>query len=194
MNGFVKVITGVRRCGKSYLLNVLFRQRLRDEGVADDHIISVDLEVKGRRYLNSPVKYYATDLGLRNARLNMRDSDLSHPMENVLFNELLRRGYSVDVGVVPISTRDKNGKQSIRQHEIDFVVNRGNDKVYIQSALRLDNKEKELQETASLRGVGDFFKKVVVTEGYDEPHFDSDGIIRVSVLPFLLDEEIMNRF
>ena len=151
-------------------------------------------EVKGRRYLDSPVKYYATDLGLRNARLNMRDSDLSHPMENVIFNELLRRGYNVDVGVVPISTRDKSGKQSIRQHEIDFIVNRGNDKVYIQSALRLDSKEKELQETASLRGVGDFFKKVVVTEGYDEPHFDSDGIIRVGVLPFLLDEAIMNRF
>ena len=150
--------------------------------------------MKGRRYLDSPVKYYATDLGLRNARLNMRDSDLSHPMENVIFNELLRRGYNVDVGVVPISTRDKSGKQSIRQHEIDFIVNRGNDKVYIQSALRLDNKEKELQETASLRGVGDFFKKVVVTEGYDEPHFDSDGIIRVGILPFLLDEAIMNRF
>ena len=151
-------------------------------------------EVKGRRYLDSPVKYYATDLGLRNARLNMRDSDLSHPMENVIYNELLRRGYNVDVGVVPISTRDKNGRQSIRQHEIDFVVNRGNDKLYIQSALRLDDETKERQETASLRGTGDFFKKVVVTDGYDEPHADGEGIIRVGVLPFLLDETIMKRF
>ena len=150
-------------------------------------------EVKGRRYLDSPVKYYATDLGLRNARLNMRDSDLSHPMENAIYNELLRRGYNVDVGVVPISTRDKNGRQSVRQHEIDFVVNRGNDKLYIQSALRLDDETKERQETASLRGTGDFFKKVVITDGYDEPHADDEGIIRVGVLPFLLDETIMRR-
>ena len=150
-------------------------------------------EVKGRRYLDSPVKYYATDLGLRNARLNMRDSDLSHPMENAIYNELLRRGYNVDVGVVPISTRDKNGKQSVRQHEIDFVVNRGNDKLYIQSALRIADKEKERQETTSLRGTGDFFKKVVVTDGYDEPHTDADGIIHIGVLPFLLDETIMKR-
>ena len=150
-------------------------------------------EVKGRRYLDSPVKYYATDLGLRNARLNMRDSDLSHPMENAIYNELLRRGYNVDVGVVPISTRDKNGRQSVRQHEIDFVVNRGNDKLYIQSALRLDDEAKERQETASLRGTGDFFKKVVITGGYDEPHADDEGIIRVGVLPFLLDETIMRR-
>ena len=150
-------------------------------------------EVKGRRYLDSPVKYYATDLGLRNARLNMRDSDLSHPMENAIYNELLRRGYNVDVGVVPISTRDKNGRQSVRQHEIDFVVNRGNDKLYIQSALRLDDETKERQETASLRGTGDFFKKVVITDGYDEPHADDEGIVRVGVLPFLLDETIMRR-
>ena len=150
-------------------------------------------EVKGRRYLDSPVKYYATDLGLRNARLNMRDSDLSHPMENAIYNELLRRGYNVDVGVVPISTRDKKGKQSVRQHEIDFVVNRGNDKIYIQSALRIADKEKERQETASLRGTGDFFKKIVVTDGYDEPHADVDGIIHIGVLPFLLDEMILKR-
>lgn len=150
-------------------------------------------EVKGRRYLDSPIKYYATDLGLRNARLNMRDSDLSHPMENALYNELLRRGYNVDVGVVPISSRDAAGRQSIRQHEIDFVVNRGNDKIYIQSALRLDSEEKVKQETASLRGSGDFFKKVIVTEGYDEPHADANGIIRVGVLPFLLDERMMDR-
>ena len=114
-------------------------------------------------------------------------------MENAIYNELLRRGYNVDVGVVPISTRDKQGKQSVRQHEIDFVVNRGNDKIYIQSALRIADKEKERQETASLRGTGDFFKKIVVTDGYDEPHADVDGIIHIGVLPFLLDEMILKR-
>ena len=145
-------------------------------------------EVKGRRYLDSPMKYYSTDLGLRNARLNFRDTDPSHPMENVIYNELLRRGYSVDVGVVPIVTRDKKGKQVQKQHEIDFVINRGNDKIYIQSAYQLPTKEKELQETASLRGTGDYFKKIVITEGYGEPMADQDGIIRMGIIPFLMNE------
>ena len=145
-------------------------------------------EVKGRRYLDSPMKYYSTDLGLRNARLNFLDTDPSHPMENVIYNELLRRGYSVDVGVVPIVTRDKEGKQVQKQHEIDFVINRGNDKIYIQSAYQLPTKEKELQETASLRGTGDYFKKIVITEGYGEPMADQDGIIRMGIIPFLMNE------
>ena len=150
-------------------------------------------EVKGRRYLDSPMKYYATDLGLRNARLNFRDTDLSHPMENAIYNELLRRGCSVDVGVVPVSSRDNNGRQSIRQHEIDFVVNRGNDKIYIQSALRIEDAAKDQQETLSLRKTGDFFKKIVITDGYDEARSDADGIIRVGVIPFMLDETILKR-
>ena len=145
-------------------------------------------EVKGRRYLDSPMKYYSTDLGLRNARLNFRDTDPSHPMENVIYNELLRRGYSVDVGVVPIVTRDKEGKQVQKQHELDFVINRGNDKIYIQSAYQLPTKEKELQETASLRGTGDYFKKIVITEGYGEPMADQDGIIWMGIIPFLMNE------
>ena len=150
-------------------------------------------EVKGRRYLDSPVKYYATDLGLRNARLNFRDTDLSHPMENAIYNELLRRGCNVDVGVVPISVRGRDGRQTIRQHEIDFVVNRGNDRIYIQSALRLDDEAKEQQETRPLRKTGDFFKKIVVTEGYGEPFADTDGIIRIGVIPFMLDESFLKR-
>ena len=149
-------------------------------------------EVKGRRYLDSPMKYYSTDLGLRNVRLNFRDTDLSHPMENAIYNELLRRGYNVDVGVVPISSRDKNGKQSIRQHEIDFVVNRGNDRIYIQSALELGNEEKERQEMKPLRGCGDFFRRIVVTDGYAAPRADKDGIVRTGVIPFLLDETIVS--
>ena len=149
-------------------------------------------QVKGRRYLDSPVKYYATDMGLRNARLNFRDTDLSHPMENVIYNELLRRGFNVDVGVVPISSRDANGRQSIRQHEIDFIINRGNDRVYVQSALKMENEAKERQETASLRGTGDFFKKIIVTGGYGEPLADQDGIIHMGVIPFLLNTQFLS--
>lgn len=149
-------------------------------------------EVKGRRYLDSPVKYYATDMGLRNARLNFRDTDLSHPMENAIYNELLRRGFNVDVGVVPISSRDANGRQSIRQHEIDFIINRGNDRIYVQSALKIEDQAKEMQETASLRGTGDFFKKIIVTGGYGEPQADQDGIIHMGVIPFLLNPQILS--
>lgn len=149
-------------------------------------------EVKGRRYLDSPVKYYATDMGLRNARLNFRDTDLSHPMENVIYNELLRRGFNVDVGVVPISARDANGRQSIRQHEIDFIINRGNDRVYVQSALKMESEAKERQETASLRGTGDFFRKIIVTDGYGEPLADQDGIIHMGVIPFLLNPQFLS--
>lgn len=148
-------------------------------------------EVKGKRYIDSPFKYYATDLGLRNARLNFRDTDKSHPMENAIYNELLLRGYNVDVGVVPIVSY-ANGCKETRQHEIDFVVNRGNDKLYIQCALALNNEQKRNQETLSLRKSGDFFAKVVVTSGYDQPLADEDGIIHVGVLPFLLDRTILS--
>ena len=148
-------------------------------------------EVKGRKYIDSPCKYYSTDLGLRNARLNFSDTDQSHPMENAIYNELCLRGYNVDVGVVPIATR-KNGVKETRQHEIDFVVNRGNDKIYIQSALTLDTKEKAEQEKLSLKRSGDFFRKVIVTGGYSQPLADDDGIVHVGVIPFLLDRSVLS--
>lgn len=148
-------------------------------------------DVKGRRYIDSPSKYYAMDLGLRNARLNFRDTDRSHPMENVIFNELIRRGYSVDVGVVPIQA-SVDGKRQMRQHEIDFIVNRGNDKLYIQSALGLPTAQKRDQETLPLRKSGDFFRKIVITEGYDLPLADNDGILHMGVIPFLLDRMILD--
>ena len=148
-------------------------------------------EVKGRKYIDSPCKYYSADLGLRNARLNFRDTDSSHPMENAIYNELCLRGYNVDVGVVPIATRT-NGVKETRQHEIDFVVNRGNDKIYIQSAKKLGSEEKAEQEKLPLKRSGDFFRKVIVTEGYSQPMADEDGIVHVGVIPFLLDRGILS--
>jgi len=191
-------LTNPHRIGDT--MNTLWKMRPSDHTLKDyiEYLEDAFLfgharrfEVKGRRYLDSPMKYYATDLGLRNARLNFRDVDPSHPMENAIYNELLRRGCNVDVGVVPVSSRDADGRQSIRQHEIDFVVNRGNDKIYIQSAFRIDDAAKERQETLPLRKTGDFFKKIVVTEGYGEARSDTDGIIRIGVIPFLLDETIL---
>lgn len=142
--------------------------------------------VKGRKYFDKIQKYYAVDLGLRNAKLNWRQIERSHLMENMIYNELIGRGYSVDVGVVEV---DKiiNGKRDRGQYEIDFVVNKGTEKVYIQSALNVDTQEKKAQETFSLRNVGDFCRKMVVLDGNQLPWADEDGVVYTGVIPFLLD-------
>lgn len=144
-------------------------------------------DVKGRKYFDSIQKYYAMDLGLRNARLNFRQQERSHLMENMIFNELVRRGYSVDVGVVEL-TRVIDGKRKQSQYEIDFVVNIGNNKVYIQSALNVDTPEKKAQETFSLKNTGDFFQKIVVLDGSMKTWTDEDGVMYVGVIPFLLND------
>lgn len=145
--------------------------------------------VKGRKYFDTIQKYYATDVGLRNSRLNFRQQERSHLLENIIYNDLVMRGYSVDVGVVEL-TRTINGKRSQSQYEIDFVVNMGNSKVYIQSALHVDTPEKKEQETISLRNTGDFFRKIVVLDGGSKPWFDDDGVMYVGVIPFLLSDFI----
>ncbi len=144
-------------------------------------------DVKGRKYFNTLQKYYAIDLGLRNARLNFRQQERSHLMENMIYNELIRRGYSVDVGIVEV-TRVIDGKRKQSQYEIDFVVNIGNSKVYIQSALNVDTPEKKAQETFSLRNTGDFFRKIVLLDGSRKLWTDEDGVMYMGVIPFLLDD------
>ena len=146
-------------------------------------------DVKGRKYFSSIQKYYSIDLGLRNARLNFRQQERSHLMENMLYNEIIRRGYSVDVGVVEVE-RMVDGKRKQGQHEIDFVVNIGNEKVYIQSALNVDTPEKKDQETFSLHNTADFFRKFVVLDGNQKMWTDDDGVIYVGVIPFLLNDYI----
>ena len=147
-------------------------------------------DVRGKRHLEYPKKYYATDVGLRNARLNFRQIDEAHLMENVIYNELIARGYGVDVGVVELR-RQKNGESTLSHLEIDFVVNTGMRKVYVQSAFRMADEEKRRQETASLRASGDFFRKIVVVSGTRPPMSDEDGIVYVGVIPFLLDPSIL---
>jgi predicted AAA+ superfamily ATPase len=144
-------------------------------------------DVKGKRYFENTQKYYSMDIGLRNAKLNFRQQEKSHLMENVIFVELIRRGYSVDVGVVEM-TLVKDGKKQQSQYEIDFVVNTGREKVYIQSALNVDTEVKKNQETFSLKNSGDFFRKIVILDGNAKPWTDEDGIMYVGVIPFLLEE------
>ena len=145
-------------------------------------------DVKGRKYIKTPVKYYYSDVGLRNARLGFRQLEETHLMENVLYNDLIRRGFDVDVGVVTQNLRTDDGKNVRKQLEIDFVVNRGDERYYIQSALSIDAPEKKEQEIASLLRVPDSFKKIVVVRDYIKPWTDENGIRYVGIEDFLLDE------
>ena len=148
-------------------------------------------DVKGKRYFENTLKFYSMDTGLRNAKLNFRQQEKSHLMENVIFIELLRRGYSVDVGVVEV-TIVKDGKKQQSQYEIDFIVNTGREKVYIQSALNVDTEAKKDQETFSLKNSGDFFRKIVIMDGNAKAWTDEKGIMYIGVIPFLLEENSLN--
>lgn len=148
-------------------------------------------DVKGRKYIRTPVKYYYSDPGLRNARLGFRQIEETHLMENVLYNDLLRRGYDVDVGVVEQNAVEPDGKKVRRQLEVDFVVNRGDERCYIQSALSIDDPDKKAQEIASLIRIPDSFRKIVVVKDYMKPWRDENGIQYVGVEQFLLDEDFL---
>lgn len=149
---------------------------------------STRYDIKGKRYVNSPYKYYFMDLGLRNARLNFRQSEKSHLMENMIYNELRTRGFNVDVGVVPVVTKDEDGKQQRSNLEVDFVCNLGSKRYYIQSAYRMESDEKIKQERMSLLKVDDSFKKIIII-GEESPVLrDEVGITTMSIYDFLLKE------
>ena len=148
-------------------------------------------DVKRRRYIGSPLKYYFSDVGLRNARLNFRQQEENHIMENIIYNELCGRDFSVDVGVVEYCYKNAEKKSKRTQLEIDFVANKGSKKYYIQSALTVADKEKREQEVRSLNRVGDSFKKIVVVKDNIIPWHDDDGIFYIGIEQFLLDENAM---
>ena len=148
-------------------------------------------DIKGKKYINTPSKYYFTDLGLRNARLNFRQVEETHAMENIIFNELKVRGYNVDVGVVVMNEVDKNGKKIRKQLEVDFVCNKGSKRFYIQSAYALPDKEKMEQEQRSLVNTGDGFKKIIITKDAVAPLYNEEGILVMSVYDFLLNPDSM---
>ena len=147
-------------------------------------------DVKGKRYMQTPLKYYYTDVGLRNARLGFRQQEETHIMENVLYLDLIRRGYDVDVGVVEQNIKTPEGKKLRKQLEVDFVVNRGDERYYIQSALSVAEPEKRKQEIASLIRIPDSFKKIVITRDYIKTWRDENGIQYVGVEQFMLDNKM----
>ena len=159
------------------------------EYLCDSFLVSKAMryDVKGKKYIDTPYKYYFTDMGLRNARINFRQDEKTHLMENVIYNELLIRGFNVDVGVVPVVSRDENGKQVRSQLEIDFVCNQGSKRYYIQSAFRMNSEGKEQQEQASLTKVNDSFKKIIITGEESLVHRNEQGITTMSIYDFLLN-------
>jgi len=147
---------------------------------------AVRYDIKGRKYINTPQKYYFEDLGLRNARLNFRQTEPTHLMENLLFNELRFRDYSVDVGQVTLNTRNERGVSERKQLEVDFVCNKGFDRVYIQSAYALPTREKQEQELASLKHIDDSFQKVIIVGGSQPTYRNESGILILNIFDFLL--------
>ena len=144
-------------------------------------------DVKGRLYISTPLKYYYSDVGLRNARLNFRQQEENHIMENVLYNEFIARGFSVDVGVVPYHWKTEDGKTKHSQLEVDFIVNKGYQRYYIQSALNIDTEEKHAQEINSLIRIDDSFQKIVVVKDDIIPWKDEQGILYIGIQEFLLN-------
>ena len=154
------------------------------EHIEDSFLVSEvrRYDIKGKQYFEYPNKYYYADLGLRNARLNFKQFDPGRIMENIIYNELLVRGYAVDVGVVS----DRRNNRNV-QKEIDFVANFGNKRLYIQSVYEMNNQEKMVSETDSLKLTKDFFKKIIIQKDIPESYADSDGIYHYNIIDFLLN-------
>lgn len=157
--------------------------------IEDTYIVnkSERYDIKGKKYISTPAKYYFTDVGLRNARLNFRQVEETHLMENIIYNELISRGYNVDVGVVEIREGDVR-----KQLEIDFVCNLGSKRYYIQSALSLPDREKTVQEERPLLHIDDNFKKIIIVKGSFKPWYSEEGILILSIFDFLLDEKSLD--
>lgn len=153
---------------------------------------AVRYDVKGKKYIDTPVKYYFTDMGLRNARLNFRQLEETHSMENIIFNELKIRGFNVDVGVIIQYDTNEKGNSIRKQLEIDFVCNQGSKRYYIQSAYAIPDQAKMEQEQRSLMLTGDFFKRIIITRDTPAPHYNENGVLLMSVYDFLLNENSLN--
>lgn len=148
-------------------------------------------DIKGKKYIDSPFKYYFQDIGLRNARINFSQIEENHIMENIIYNELLNRGFNVDVGIVEHNYKDENGKSKRKQYEIDFVCNKGNERIYIQSALNVNDKDKKEQEIRGFLKIDDYYKKIVVVRDNIIPLKDENGILFIGIEKFLLDYEYL---
>lgn len=153
---------------------------------------AIRYDIKGKKYINTLSKYYFSDIGLRNAILDMRQQEETHIMENIIYNELITRDYSVDVGMVEIRKPDKDGKWSRTQLEVDFIACLGSKKYYVQSALSIPDREKEIQESRSLMNINDSFKKIIIVKDHIMPRRNEDGILTIGLFDFLLKDNSLD--
>ena len=149
-------------------------------------------DIKGRKYISTPAKYYFTDIGLRNAKLDFRQQEETHLMENIIFNELNARGYNTDVGVLELTEEDASGKRVEKKVEVDFVVNKGDQRCYIQSAFSLPTFEKRQQEERPLMNIADGFKKIIIVGGSKQPGYDENGVLIMGIKEFLLNDAALD--
>ena len=154
---------------------------------------AVRYDIKGKKYFEYPSKYYCTDVGLRNVRLGLRQQEETHIMENLIYNELLVRGYHADVGVIPIVEKNAEGKRVQKNCEIDFIATGGGKRYYIQSALNMDDPQKAGTEIRPLNAIKDSFKKIIISKSYGKSWTDEEGILRINIIDFLLDENSLDR-
>lgn len=182
-----------RSVGKSKITSATIKKYL--DYFEDSFLIESALkyDIKGRTYIETPKKYYFTDLGLRNVRINFRQFEPTHVMENIIYNELRMRGYNVDVGIVPIAVKDKDGHVTHKQLEVDFVCNQGSMRYYIQSAYSIPDEEKRVQETRPFRKIDDSFKKIIITRDIVPSQYDEKGILTLNIFDFLLDPLSLER-
>lgn len=180
-NGMIKIITGIRRCGKSFLLFELFKNYLLEQGIQANHIIQINLEDRRNKRLRNP-----------DMLLGFRQIENSHMMENVLYNELCSRGYSVDVGLVEIWEKGADGKNKHKKLEVDYVINRGSQRIYIQSAYMMSDADKVAQEQRPLMKIEDSFRKVIISGDYGGKFYNNDGVLRIGVFDFLFDTKCLN--
>lgn len=150
-------------------------------------------DIRGKKYINTPLKYYFTDLGLRNARINFRQIEETHTMENIIYNELLMRGFNVDVGVIQFSRRDKKGKLIRSQLEVDFVCNKASKRYYIQSAFAIPDRDKMKQEQGSLMRIEDSFKKIIIMKDVPAPWYTEEGVLVMGIYDFLMDRDSLDK-
>lgn len=149
-------------------------------------------DIMGKKYINSPLKYYFSDMGLRNSRLNFRELEQPKLMENIVYNELVMRGYNVDVGVVEMYELNSKGKSVLKKTEVDFVCNQADKRYYIQVAYTIDNEDKIKQEQKSLLHIDDAFKKIIITKDSIKPHYNNYGVYIIGLYDFLLNNDILN--
>ena len=164
------------------------------EYLCDSFIVNkaIRYDIKGRKYIDTPYKFYFTDIGLRNARINFRQIEENHTMENIIFNELIARDFNVDVGIVTTNVRTESSDYVRKQYEVDFVCNKGSKRYYIQSAFHIPDEEKMRQESNSLLNINDAFKKIIIKKDYPAPQYTEEGILVMSIYDFLLDKNSLD--